>query len=160
MIKQSSKTRSETKASKNYRERVTVTSKQKKTSFFSIGWVVASLFVYLVVQVGFSIVAQTFVTPHIVAAHTKYLTEGLIVMFGFYLGSFVLGVVSPGLRVLEPVIGACLAILASFSLIYFAPVSRFFADADLHRILIGCLIAGGCAAAGVYSGEKLMGNVG
>ena len=132
---------------------------KKKNNSFSFNWIIGSVFVYLFMQVALGIGAQQFVLPYIVAKHTRFLTEGLIVMFGFYIGAFLVGALSPGLRTIEPVLGAMAAIVAAFSIVYFTPVSSFFLEGGFFRIAVGCIIAGVCAASGAYSGEKLMGNI-
>lgn len=142
-----------------FRERISMSNSKPKNNSFSFNWIVGSVFIYLLLQVVFGMGAQQFVLPNIAAEHTKFLTEGLIVMLGFYVGAFVIGVISPGLRTLEPVLGAMTAILAAFSIVYFTPISSYFVQGGLTRIAVGCTIAAVCAAAGVHSGEKLMGNI-
>jgi hypothetical protein len=136
-----------------------VSSPKPSSNTFSFNWTLLSVLIYLACQVVFGMGAKQFVLPYIVATHTQYLTEGLIVMAGFYVGAFIIGVISPGLRTFEPVIGAILAVLAAFSIVYFTPLSSWFVQGGFNRIAIGCLGAAICAGTGVYSGEKLMGNV-
>ena len=119
-----------------------------------------SLFVYLGVQVGLGIAAKQFVLPYIVAKHTRYFTEGLIIVFGFWLGAFLIGVFSPGRRTIEPVLGAAAVVLTAFSVSHFTPMmGGWFRIDGLGMAGVGCMLAAVFAGFGVYSGEKLMGNV-
>ncbi len=127
---------------------------------FSFGWVLASTVGFLVVQVLLGIVAQTFVLPYIVAKHTQFFTEGLIIILGFYFGAFAIGVISPGRRVVEPVLGAVCAIAAAFSVANFTPqMGGWFRHDGLGMMATAAMLAAVFAGFGCYSGEKMMGNV-
>lgn len=148
------------RSKKVYRERGRVVSKKSGNSF-SFNWVIASLFVYLGMQVVFGIAAQNFVLPYIVAGHTRFLTEGLLITMGFYIGAFLLGVFSPGRRMLEPVMAAVFAVLIAFSVSHFTPqMGGWFRIDGLGMAAVGSFLAATFSGFGVYSGEKLMGNVG
>lgn len=149
------------KQTSTYREKVQVVSKSDPAKrAFSFGWVLTSTVGYLAMQVVLGIVAQTFVLPFVVAKHTQFFTEGLIIMLGFYVGAFLIGVISPGRRVVEPVLGAVAAVAAAFSVANFTPqMGGWLRHDGLGMMTTAALLAAFFAGFGCYSGEKLMRNV-
>ena len=128
---------------------------------FSFNWAILSLFGYLFIQVVFGIFANIFVYRHVRSNHTELLAEGLIIIFGFYIGAFVVGVISPGRRLIEPVLGAVMAVAAVFSVSTFTPqMGGWYRIDGLGAMLTAAFLAATVAALGAYSGEKLMGNAG
>lgn len=165
MLKLFTRDRNSTKQSSQvkqvYRERVAVVMKKQNTSAgFSFNWIIGSTVFYLMMQVALGILAKLFVLPFIVAGFTRFLTDGLILMAGFYIGSFILGVVSPGRRTLEPTLGAILAVIAAFSVSNFTPqMGGWFRLDGIAAAGTATMLAGILAYAGARSGEKLMGNI-
>jgi hypothetical protein len=145
-----------------YRERVSVVSKKVSAgNSFSFNWVMLSVLGYLAIQVVLGLGANLFVFPFAGTAHTGYLAQGLIIIMGFYIGAFIIGVLSPGRRTVEPVLGAVLAVAAAFSVSNFTPqMGGWFRIDGLGMMTTAAVMAGTIAAFGTYSGEKLMGNVG
>lgn len=126
---------------------------------FSVGWVLASTLGYLALQVVLGILVQNFVSPYIVAQHTKFFAEGLVIILGFYVGAFMIGVFSPGRRIIEPTLGAIAAIVAAFSVANFTPqMGGWLRYGGLSSAGTAIVLAALFAAFGSYSGEKLMGN--
>lgn len=116
---------------------------------------------YLAIQVVLGMGAKLFVFPFAGTDHTTFLAQGLIIIMGFYVGAFIIGVVSPGRRTVEPVLGAVLAVAAAFSVSNFTPqMGGWFRLDGIGMMGLAALMAGAIAAFGAYSGEKLMGNVG
>src|SRR5205823_5482905 len=72
-------------------------------------------------------------------------------------GGVLVGVLSPGVRMKEPAVGALISVLLVFMISFFMP--NFFYAFDITKVLIGGGIAFALALAGAYSGEKFMGNV-
>ena len=158
-----SKSRStERKRVSSYRERVSVVSENKSAgNSFSFNWVILSVLGYLALQVGLGMLAKLFVFPFAATKHTEFMAQGLIIIVGFYVGAFIIGVISPGRRLLEPVLGAVLAVGAAFSVSNFTPqMGGWFRIDGIGMMTTAALLAGVIAAFGVHSGEKLMGNVG
>ena len=128
---------------------------------FSFNWVILSVLGYLALQVGLGMLAKLFVFPFAATKHTEFMSQGLIIIIGFYVGAFIIGVISPGRRLLEPVLGAVLAVGAAFSVSNFTPqMGGWFRIDGIGMMATSAVMAGVIAAFGVYSGEKLMGNVG
>lgn len=146
-----------------YRERVSVNSKSDPANnSFSIGWVMFSTFFYLAMQVVLSLIINLPVDAigYRGPQHTLMMAQGIIIAFGFYLGAWIIGVVSPGRRTIEPVLGAVLSVGAAFLVSTMTPqMGGWFRTDGLSAMAPAAVIAGILAAFGAYSGEKLMGNV-
>lgn len=155
------KTATGRKPIQSYTQKGAVMSKSDPASrSFSFGWVLASTVGYLTMQVVLGIAAQMLVLPFVVAKHTQFLTEGLIILLGFYVGAFVIGVVSPGRRIVEPVLGAIFAVGAAFSVANFTPqMGGWFRYDGLSMMVTAAVLSAIFSGFGSYSGEKLMRNV-
>lgn len=126
---------------------------------FSFNWVMLSVFGYLVTQVVLGFAAKVLVYPFAGTTHTKFLAQGLIIIAGFYIGAFVIGVLSPGRRIIEPMLGAIFAVAAVFSVSDFTPQTAWLRLDGIGSMGTAAIMAGFTAVCGAYSGEKLMGNV-
>ena len=156
-----SKVESKSSAVSSYREKGSfVSKKDPAANNFSFNWVILSVFSYLGVQVGLGMLARTFVYPNAGAKHTNFLAEGLVILMGFYLGAFLIGIISPGRRTFEPILGAFLAVLAVFSVSNFTPQMGGWLRFDgVSGMFVSGVIAAVMSGIGVFSAEKLMGNV-
>ena len=77
-------------------------------------------------------------------------------LLSFVIGGFLVGVLSPGPRLVEPAIGAAATVVFTFLISFFTPVAFLQASGD--RILIGGALGFGVALFGAHIGEKLTGN--
>jgi hypothetical protein len=75
----------------------------------------------------------------------------------FYLGGIAVGILSPGVRMKEPAIGAFVSVALVLAMSLFMPMT--YLQFSWTKLLMGGGIAYFFALAGAYSGEKLMGNV-
>jgi hypothetical protein len=78
--------------------------------------------------------------------------EMLVMLASYFVGGLVVGFVSRGRRVDEPIIAAFLAVLITFCLTFFTPL-RFFRF-SIVRVLVGGLIAAVFAVLGVDAGSR------
>lgn len=149
------------KTTSTYRRKGGVVSeKDPGNNNFSFNWVLLSVLSILGVQVGLGILARNLVYPYAGASHTKFLAEGLVILMGFYLGALLVGIVSPGRRTFEPILGAFLAVLAVFSVSNFTPqMGGWFRLDGISGMMVSGTLASIMAGIGAFSGEKLMGNV-
>ena len=75
----------------------------------------------------------------------------------FYIGGFLVGLLSPGRRLVEPAVGAFLSVAIVWLISFFMP--SWFYLFDLKRLFIGGAIGFALALAGAWLGERLMGNL-
>lgn len=157
-----SKASSKSKATKSrpYRERVSVVSSSKSPrNEFSMNWVLLSTLFYFIMQVTLSTVVVGMV-PAGAPKHTEFMAQGIVIAFGFYFGAWLLGVISPGRRLVEPVLGAVLSVGCVFLVGTMTPqMGGWFRLDGIGKMGTAGMIAGFLAAIGVYSGEKIMGNI-
>ena len=79
--------------------------------------------------------------------------EVLLMLTSYFVGGLFVGVISPGIRIFEPAIGAFFAVLCTFIYSFFTP-HRFFGFA-LNRRIIGGIIAFVLALFGADLGERI-----
>lgn len=125
---------------------------------FSKPWVLISFFVILAFEVvlwGGSRWLLEMVAP---ASIFRLRLESLFILASFFCGGYVIGLISPRVRVAEPAAGAFLAVLVTFFYALFTP-SIFF-KFSIPRILIGGGVAFVLALLGAELGEKTAARLG
>lgn len=122
-----------------------------KSDFFSWGWFWASLAAFIFFQCLLG--GWSFRMAQHSTMHTRFLLEGLVVGISYLAGGFAVGVLSPGVRVLEPIAAGAVAILAAMMVSWFTPSIWFLATPI--KIIVGGSIACGLAGLGALKGERL-----
>lgn len=124
---------------------------------FSTSWTVLSVALFLAVE----LLVGSWLGPRIVGAYVSpmwHMQLQMILHLGsFYVGGIAVGVLSPGVRMREPAVGAFFSVLIVFLMSFFMP--SMFYGFSLTKVLVGGGIAFVAALMGAYSGEKFMGNV-
>ena len=82
--------------------------------------------------------------------------QGLLYVISFFVGGFITGLISPGLRVREPAVGAFLSVALMLVMSVFTPYS--FIRFSLQKMIVGGAIAFVLALAGARLGERMTGN--
>lgn len=135
----------------------TTVRRKKAVAPFSWGWVWASFAGFVIVQVILGGLAGQYLLRGYHTMHTGYLIEGAINLGGYYLGGFVIGFISPRIRLMEPAVAAFLAMFACMSVGLFTPY--VFYQFGMNKFLIGGGIAAFLAYCGAFSAEKFTGQV-
>lgn len=124
---------------------------------FSVPWVFLSVVLFLACELFIG----TWLGPVIVGKYVSpmfhYQVQMLMHLASLYLGGIVVGVISPGRRMMEPAVGAFLSVLLVFLMGFFMP-NWFFAF-DLTKVMVGGGIGFFLALLGAWQGEKWMGNL-
>jgi hypothetical protein len=124
---------------------------------FSKGWLFASVVLFLAVELAIG----TYVGPMVIGKYVSPMFHLQLQMTmhlaSFYLGGVFVGLLSPGVRLMEPAIGAFISVAVVFMISFFMPT--WFYQFEFTKLVVGGGIALVLAMAGAYSGEKLMGNV-
>ncbi|MBN1423624.1 hypothetical protein JXA88_03620 [Candidatus Fermentibacteria bacterium] len=114
-------------------------------------WVIASMIVFLMTELVIGTVVGSLFAGH--PGHVVHMRiEMLVMLASYFVGGLVMGFVSRGSRLDEPIIAAFLAVVITFCLTLFTPL-RFFRF-SVTRVLIGGVIAAGFAVAGVDLGAR------
>jgi len=119
-------------------------------------WVLASAGLFVLTEVLLGMVVGKLVVGRYLSISTSFLVQGLLNLASYFVGGFVIGVVSPGIRTLEPALGAALCVALMLAVTLFTPYS--FIRFDGLKLLLGGFIAFFLALAGAQLGERLMGN--
>jgi len=123
---------------------------------FSWKWV----FLAFCIFVGTESVLGAFIGDYILSQHVshslRFLVQGLCNVGAYFVGGFVIGVISPGIRIWEPAVAAFLAVACTLMLTVFSPFS--FLAFSTNKLLIGGVIAFLMGMSGATLGERLVGN--
>ena len=87
----------------------------------------------------------------------SFTLRGLLHVTSFFFGGFLIGVVSPKLRIWEPAIGAFAAVLLMFVMTAFVP--NVFVQFETGKVILAGSFALVLALVGARLGEKVMGNL-
>jgi hypothetical protein len=128
------------------------------SSSFSSAWTVVSVILFLAVE----LLIGTWIGPAVMNKYVSpmfHLQLGMIMhLVSFYLGGVLVGLLSPGIRMLEPAVGGFISVAVVFMISFFMPT--WFYAFSWTKMLVGGTIAFFLALIGAYTGEQLMGNVG
>jgi hypothetical protein len=123
---------------------------------FSLKWVVFSLFIYIAAELILGAWVGSIVVGTFISMSLRFLLQGLLNLVSYFVGGFIIGLISPGLRIYEPAAGAFLAVSLTLMLSFFTPYS--FIQFSLTKMLLGGGMAFFLALAGARLGERLSGN--
>lgn len=120
---------------------------------FSLKWVLISMVIYLVLEIVLAGVLGDMLRGTF-RSHFLYMQLNVFLLLGsFFLGGLIVGAISPGIRIVEPALGAFLSIVITFLYSFFTP--SVFYRFSLTKLLIGGVIAFGVALIGANMGEKI-----
>jgi hypothetical protein len=124
---------------------------------FSTAWTFASIGLFLASELAIGMVVGPLVLGTYVSPVFHPQLQMLMHLASFYLGGLAVGFFSPGVRLLEPAVGAFASVVVVFTLSLFLP--NMYLQFDLTKIVLGGGLGFLLAMAGAWQGEKLMGNV-
>lgn len=129
-----------------------------KTHPFSTKWVVASVVIFTVLEVAIAQFLAPLIFGAMIASPMVQMRLQMIMhLASFYVGGVGVGIISPGVRLSEPAVGAFISVVLVFLMSVFLPHSYF--EFDFTKIAVGGGIAFGLSLMGAYTGERIMGNV-
>jgi hypothetical protein len=124
---------------------------------FSVKWMVASTAIFIAVELFLGGLIGEFVVGRFMSLGLRFLLQGLLNLASFFIGGFIIGLISPGVRTAEPAVGAFLSVALILCLSFFTPYS--FIRFSLIKMLVGGGIAFFLALAGARLGERIVGNI-
>jgi hypothetical protein len=124
---------------------------------FSWKWVLISIAVFMATEALLGWLVGEFLVGRYISAPGDFRVQGILYLVSYFVGGFVVGVISPGLRLWEPAVGAFFSVASSLLIAVFMPL-RFF-QFSTWKLLIGGAIAFALALTGAELGEKLTGNL-
>ena len=123
---------------------------------FSKKWVIASTVIFVVVELFLGGLIGGLVVGKFMSLNLRFMLQGLLNLVSFFIGGFIIGLISPGIRIREPAVGAFLSVSIVLCLSLFTPYS--FIQFSFAKMLIGGGVAFLLALAGARLGEKVAGN--
>jgi hypothetical protein len=124
---------------------------------FSWVWVILSMVTFIAVELVVGGLIGPLLKGRYVSIALGFTLQGLLNIGSYLVGGFLIGVLSPGIRIVEPAVGAFLSVGLLQVLTLFTPY--FFMGPDAHKLILAGFIALLLAGLGASAGEKLMGNL-
>lgn len=112
--------------------------------------------IFMVAELLLGVLVGEYVVGRYKSISLGFMLQGLLHVASFFVGGLIVGVVSPGVRIKEPAVGAALSVATMLVLTVFAPYT--FMRIEGSKLVIGGLIAFAVAMAGAKLGERLTGN--
>lgn len=124
---------------------------------FAWRWVFASMVLFLVLELALGEGLAHLLSGRVLSDGTSLLFRNGLQLVAFFAGGAIIGVVSPGLRLIEPALGAvgCMALIVVMT--WMTPI-RFYGYGGT-KLLAACAVSFVVAMAGAWVGERVMGNV-
>lgn len=120
---------------------------------FSWGWVLGSMVVFVLAQLVLAVIVGQLLIGSRIPAGLHQVVQGLLILMSYFVGGFIIGVVSPKIRIIEPALGAFASIFLVVLVSFVMPNS--YIHFEWLRLLIGGVIAFALAMYGAVLGEKL-----
>jgi hypothetical protein len=123
---------------------------------FSVPWAAASTLVFFVSELVLGGLVGRAVVTRYESLGLANVIQGVLNLIGYFVGGFFIGFVSPGIRVLEPAVGAFFSVALVLVVTLFTPYA--FLNFSLTKLLVGGAIAFLLAYLGARLGERAAGN--
>lgn len=123
---------------------------------FSKKWMFASVAIFIGVELILGGLIGNVVIGRFLSRSLYFILQGVLNLVSFFIGGFIIGLISPGIRIREPAVGAFLSVSIMLCLSIFTPYS--FIHFSLTKMLVGGVIAFSLALVGARLGEKIVGN--
>ena len=127
-----------------------------KNQPFSTKWMFASMAIFIGIELLLGGIVGEVVVGRFMSLSLGFLLQGLLNLFSYFIGGFLIGVLSPGIRIREPAFGAFLSVALMLTLSIFTPYS--FIRFSLTKMLIGGAVAFLLALTGAKIGERVTGH--
>lgn len=128
-----------------------------RTAEFSTFWMVVSIVTFIVTEVVLGYVVGTLLLGGYVSQMWHLRMQVVLYLGAYFVGGIFIGLVSPGIRIVEPAVGAFVSVFLTLAISLFLPYT--FMRISLGKLVIGGLIAFFIALSGARIGERMMGNV-
>ena len=128
-----------------------------KTAPFSNAWLVISIVLFCAVELFLGGFVGGVVLGKYVSQMLHLKLQMMLNLGSYFIGGILIGVLSPGIRIIEPAVGAFISVGMVLCISYFLP--HYFIRMEFSKLLIGGGIAFALAYFGARFGEKLTGNI-
>lgn len=121
-------------------------------------WIIASMLIFIGIELVLGGVIGRLILGRFISQALALRFEMILMLASYFLGGLLVGLLSPDIRVLEPAIGAALAVAVTFAYYFFIP-SRIYVF-SINRLLVGGAIAFILALIGADLGERIAARLG
>ncbi len=90
---------------------------------FSTKWMFASVAVFIGIELLLGGIVGEVVVGRFMSLSLRFMLQGSLNLISFLIGGFVIGVISPGIRIREPATGAFFSVALMLTLSIFTPYS-------------------------------------
>ena len=122
---------------------------------FSTRWFVMSIGIFLFTEIALGILAGNLLQGY-TTQMVHYRIQVILHLTSFLLGGFVVGAISPGIRITEPALAAFCSVGLTMIFAWFVP--QIFLRLELSKLFLGGGLAFVLAFSGAMAGEKFVGN--
>ena len=130
-------------------------SRTKTASPFSQFWLFVSMAIFIVIELIIGGLVGEYLIGRYLSISLSFTLQGLLNLSAYLIGGFIIGLISPKVRIAEPALGAFLSVGVMLMMSFFTPF--VFIQFSIIRWLIGGLIAAFLAFLGAELGERLTG---
>lgn len=127
--------------------------KNDNQNSFSKKWMILSMVIFIIAEVLIGGLVGNLIGGSYMSMGLRFLIQGILQLISFFVGGFFIGVISPGIRIKEPAVGAFLSVAIMLVLTFFTPYS--FIHFSITKVIIGGVIAFGLALIGARMGERV-----
>ena len=122
---------------------------------FSNRWFIMSIGLFLGIEILFGILVGNLLTGY-TTQMVHYRIQVILHLSSFLVGGFLVGLISPGIRMVEPAMAAFLSV--GLTMIFALFVPQYFMRLEFSKLLLGGGIAFALAYSGAMIGERLTGK--
>ena len=123
---------------------------------FSWKWVVLSMLIFVGIEMILGGLVGHLILGRYLSLSLQFTLQGVLNLASYFVGGLLIGLLSPGLRIREPAVGAFFTVALMLSLSLFTPYS--FIRFSLTKMVVGGIIAFVLALVGAGIGERVSGN--
>ena len=125
---------------------------QNRQRGFSKKWMIVSMIIFITVELILGGFVGQLVLGKFLSMSLRFMLQGLLYLISFFIGGFIIGIISPGVRMMEPAVDAFLSVSIMLLLSIFTPYR--FIHFSLPKMLMGGSIAFILALYGAHLGEQ------
>ena len=123
---------------------------------FSKKWMLVSMLIFILSEIFVGYFIGSVIVGKYVSMGLSFILQGVCMLLSFYIGGFIVGVISPGVRIMEPAVGAFCSVSLIMVITLFTPLH--FYHFSIFKVIVGGGIAFLLALAGARMGERVMRN--
>jgi hypothetical protein len=125
---------------------------------FSTRWMIASVLIFTVTEMLIALlIAPAVFAGRLASPMLQMRLQMMMHLASFFIGGLLVGLISPRVRLMEPAVGAFVAVAVVLLMSVFMPHAFF--HWSWTKVFLGGGLAFALALAGAYTGEKWMGNI-